>query len=516
MTNQTRNLFSLFSKLDYRDKDNSGKKKMIGILIAYLFSNTILSYNFHFIFDEKSYIILTFTSCLFMSAFIVLNDFENLFLANRSCDVLLSLPVKSSELFMSKFLSALLYILFFVVSSAVPQTIFFHLSDYNVIRTLQYTLTNIMFCFSVLCILVLFYTLILKHIPGKANLILNFIQIVFFVFIFYSTSLSSGRNKIPGEVLKKISITEDRFTGFLPQTFFSKAVYSEIYFFICLIIFFVLILILYFTVSGNYFLLLERSLSVKRNNRNAFTGFRLSNLNYFRGKYFLSGNYEIASYNLVKDQIANSRFLKLKYFPLSFMPLMIVIVGIVSGLPQLLFFNETAGSDSFFSTGYVLLSPSITLTLLMSSRLMISNTKIMDENTSGTEWIYDSLPIKEKGQVIKGANKFIYINYLLPVTVLIFFLLLIKADFLTVFLNILFISAAVYFINSVSLLFDRIYPFTLESTKFNSSSKFFEILLAMVLGIVLFLIQIFIFQNIIFVLVSVILLIILSYLINRN
>ena len=76
--NQIKTLFSLFSKLDYRDKNNSGKKKMAGIMIAYLFSNSILSYNFHFIFDEKSYVILTFTSCLFMSAFIVLNDFENL------------------------------------------------------------------------------------------------------------------------------------------------------------------------------------------------------------------------------------------------------------------------------------------------------------------------------------------------------------------------------------------------------------------------------------------------------
>ena len=246
------------------------------------------------------------------------------------------------------------------------------------------------------------------------------------------------------------------------------------------------------------------------------SGFKFTFLKNAAEKYLLSGNYEIASYNLAKNQIHNSRFLKLKYFPLAFMPLVLVIVGIVSGLPQLLFFNKMEEPNSFFNTAYMLLSPSITLTLLMSSRLLISNTKIMDENTAGTEWIYDSLPVKEKSAAIKGANKFIYINYLLPVVILIYIMLCFMADIVTVSLNIFFISASVYFINSVSLLFDRVYPFTLESTKFNSASKFIEIFIALIIGVALFLIQIFVFQNIIFVSVSVVSLLILSYLINKN
>ena len=262
--NQIKTLFSLFSKLDYRDKNNSGKKKMAGIMIAYLFSNSILSYNFHFIFDEKSYVILTFTSCLFMSAFIVLNDFENLFLANRSFEVLNTLPVRSKNLFISKFLSAVIYILFFTVCSAAPQTIFFYLFEHNLISAIQYAFTNLMFCFSVLSILILFYIVILKHFPGKANLMLNFIQIIFFIFIFYSTSLSSGRSIVPGMKPEKINIADKGFAAYLPQTFFSKAVYSEVYFIACLMIFISLILLLYYTVSGSYASLAENSLALDR------------------------------------------------------------------------------------------------------------------------------------------------------------------------------------------------------------------------------------------------------------
>ncbi len=516
MMNQIKILFSLFSKLDYRDKENSGKKKIIGIAIAYLFSNSILSYNFHYIFDEKSYVILTFTSCLFMSAFLVLNDFDNLFLANRSIDVLRSLPVESKALFISKFLSAVLFILFFVICAALPQTVVFYMFDHNLAGTIQYAFTNIMFCFSVLTILILFYITVLKYFPAKAHLILNLIQLIFFVFIFYSTSLSSGRSVKPGMILEKISIVNERFTGYLPQTFFSKAVYSDIYFLMCLIIFLSLIFLLYFTVSGNYALLVEKSLKLNRKKEYGLPVNRFSFLKKAAERYLLSDNYETASYNLVKNQIRNSRFLKLKYFPLAFMPLILVIVGMFSGLPKLLFFNKMSEPGSFFSTAFMLISPSVSLTLLMSSRLLISNTKIMDENTSGTEWIYESLPLKEKGSVIKGANKYVYINYLLPVVILIFVLLCFKADFITVLLNILFVSASVYFINSITLLFDGVYPFTLESTKFNSASKFLEILISMITGVVLFLIQIFVFQNIIFVIISVVLMLILSYLINRN
>ena len=80
----------------------------------------------------------------------------------------------------------------------------------------------------------------------------------------------------------------------------------------------------------------------------------------------------------------------------------------------------------------------------------------------------------------------------------------------------IFISSGIYLINSIILLFDKTYPFTLESTKFNSASKFFEVFFSMFLGLALFLIQIFVFQNIIFVIIAVMIFISISLLLNRN
>ncbi len=198
------------------------------------------------------------------------------------------------------------------------------------------------------------------------------------------------------------------------------------------------------------------------------------------------------------------------------MPLLFVIIGMISDSSKLLFYYIHSGADSFFRTAIVILSPTITFTLIMCSRLLISNTKILDESSVNTEWIYDSLPIKEKRFIIKGVNKFIYTAFIFPLIISIAILLSFKADFNVVLYNILYISSGIYFINSVSMLFDKTYPFTFESTKFSSASKFIEVFIAMILGMILFLIQIFVFQNIIFVIISVLIFTIISLLLNRN
>jgi len=114
------------------------------------------------------------------------------------------------------------------------------------------------------------------------------------------------------------------------------------------------------------------------------------------------------------------------------------------------------------------------------------------------------------------VNKFIYFNFLIPVFILVFLILLVRLDVLTVALNMIFIISGIIFINSIAGLFDKNFPFSLENTKHNSTSKFFEVLLTMVMGILVFIIQIFIFKNIYFILGLSAIFIILSALINRK
>lgn len=516
MSKDTKILFSLFQKLDYRDKENSTKKKLTGILISYLFANTVLSYNYFTAFDERSYVILALTSNLFLLALIVLTDFENLFLASRNIEVMKTLPVESSSVFKAKFLSAVIFLLFFILSSAIPQVIFFYFIDHNLFRILEFLAVDIMFGYFSVGILVLIYIFALKFFKEKATLILNFLQIFFFVFIFYSSTLASRVKSLPNEFHVKENLLNLSIVKYLPQTFFSNAVYDAVYFIACAGMAGGIFFLLFRLISGNYYDLADtvRALNTKR--RLSKPKFDLTFLKTFIDRYILSNNFERASFELVMNQFRNSKFLRVKYIPIIFMPLLFVIIGMISGSQNLLFFNINSSADSFFRTAIIVLSPTITFTLIMCTRLLISNTKILDESSVNTEWIYDSLPIKEKRYIIKGSNKYIYTAFIFPLIISITILLSFKADFTAVILNILFITSGIYFINSVSLLFDRTYPFTLESTKFSSASKFIEIFIAMILGIILFLIQIFVFQNIIFVIITILLFTTVSILLNRN
>lgn len=507
-------LFSLFQKLDYRDKENSGKKKLIAVLIAYVFSNTVLSYNFYLTFDERSFIILTLTSNLFLISLIVLNDFDSLFLASRSYELLNSLPVKSSKIFFVKFLSAILFLFLFILAASLPQIIIFSLINHSLLKTLAYTLTNLMFCYFSVSLLIFVYIFILNYFTGKSGIILNLVQITFFVFIFYSSTLSSKFNT---GSLQKASIAEYGAIKYFPQNFFSMSVYDPVYLLTCLVVTIVTVYCLPFFISKKYSSLLEKVKLLKsKKNVQQKKHFSFSGLNSFIHKYILTNNYERASYDLVMYQLSSSRLLKIKYLPMAVMPVLILLIGVFTDLPDLIFFKSSSSDSSFFKTAILVLSPSVTMTLLMSSRILISNTKILDENSQNTRWIFDTLPLGNAALMIKGSYKYIYINFLFPTMLLIFMILSLKAGITTALLNIFFISSGIYFINSVSMLFDKIYPFTLESNKFNSASKFIEIIFAMILGIILFLIQIFVFQNIIFVIVSVILFITVSILLNRN
>lgn len=509
-------LFSLFQKLDYRDKENSGKKKLTGILAAYLFSNTILSYNFYLTYDQKSFIILALTSNLFLLSIIVLTDFENLFLASGSSDLLKTLPVKTSVIYSSKFFSAFIFLLFFVMTASVPQVIFFYLTENNLLKTIMFFVTGILFSYFAIGTLVLFYCAAVKYLKSKAVLLISLIQVLFFIFVFYSSTLSSRNISTSNILFAKQNILDISAVRYLPQTFFSNAVYDIYFFIICLLVSLAVYLLLYKIISINYFSLLETVKELKNRNKNTTKGGLFDFISKFTERFILYNHYERASFNLAKYELSNSRFLRVKYLPVMLMPLLIAVIGLITNASSLLFFNLSANPAPLFKTVVPVISPSITFTLLMCSRLLISNTKILDSNTNDTKWIYDSLPIKEKKSVIKGASKFVYALFVFPVIICLVFLLSIKADFTAVVLNMSFISSAMYLIGSVTLTFDKIYPFTLESSKFNSASKFLEIFLSILIGIILFLIQNFVFQNIIFVVISIITFIIISILLNRN
>lgn len=523
MNSSIKTLFSLFQKTDYRDKENSARKKLTGILLSFLFANTVLSYNYYVSFDEKSFIVLAYTSNLFLLALIVLTDFENLILASRTSTYLETLPVKSSDIFKAKFYSALLYLLFIILSTAIPQLVFYYLISESIYKTVVFLLSDILFCYFASGSLILIYVIALRFFKKRATIVLNILQLCFFIFIFYSSTLSSKAVSRTGDSFVKMNILDNGIVNVLPQTIFASSTENILFFIGSMLMSAGVLYSVYYILAGNYSVINERvrDLSPGKNKfRKEKTGNETSQiyakLKHITDKFILSNNYETASFYLVKNMLQNSGFLIVKYMPLIVMPVIFVLIGILTDTPNLLFLKTDTMSNSIFNSPMLIISPSITFVLVMCSRLLISGTKILDENSTGTKWIYDSMPIREVRNVNKGVSKFIYTVVIFPVMITITVLLSFKANFAEVFYNMIFISSGIYFINSIMLLFDKTYPFTLESTKFSSASKFFEVFFSMFLGIFLFLIQIFVFQNIIFVIISVMIFTALSLLLNRN
>jgi hypothetical protein len=504
VNSNTKILINTFSKLDFRDKENSGKKKFIGIILSYLFANSVLSLNNFITFNKESFIFLSFSTGLFLLVFIVLGDFGNLFFTKKYHDVINSLPINDTEIFMSKFTSAFLYLKIYAIIIIVPQVVFFAFYETDFWEMFFFFKANYVSMFFVTGIILFLYTVGYKIFFKKSNLFLYFLQFIFFLYIIIVSSLASRIS------IEKSDIFSLGFVKFLPQYYFSLAVNNL---FVLLLLATVTILIYFayfFYLKKNYrkvsdiYCTYDVTVSMDKKKRSLFESY-----NKFICSKLIINNEEKASYLLTVNQFINSKSLKLKFIPLTFLP---VIVGVIALFTDTLTFNAFKGSENSISV----LTPSISFTFIMCIRLLISATKVEDEKSSGIGWIYSSLPIL-RNRGIQNANiKFVFVNFAFPVLAILFFLLSIKFPIVNLSVNLLFLLVAVYFINSVFLFFDRVYPYTVESTKYNSVSKLGEILFIMLIGIAIIVAQIFIFENVIFVIISILLFFVISFLLKQK
>lgn len=508
-SNTSKTLFSLFLKTDYRDKEKTAYKKLTGVFISYLFANAFIGWSNYMRFDEYSFVVLAFSINIFFITFVSLTEYADLLFSKRQMDIFASLPLKDTEVFNAKLKSATAYIGFFCVSLLIPQAVFVYFYSHDIIRTLLFAILCFAFTLSVLYLILLIQTAIIMIFKKQSGYLQYILQFIFIFFIIYTSSLSSKAS-----LESKGSIRDYDMVQYLPQNIFYLGMDSYIYFALSLLISLSVFLVFYFLLKVNYSKIYNLLTVQDKKVKKIRLGYSFKSLTEFINNHLLKNNVERASYNLMKYQFINSRTMKVKYIPTLFLPLIFAVIAVATNTPGFL----TLQSATFSKMVQVvpILGPTITMMIIMSSRLMITNTKISDENSAGTEWLYKSLPLKENVWVFNGVNKFIYINLIAPMIALVFLILLIKLDIKTVGINMLFIISCLFFINSLFSLFDKTFPFTLESSKFNSTSKFIEVLFTMMIGVAIFVGQIFIFQNIIFVVSVIAVMLIVSFLINRN
>jgi hypothetical protein len=497
-------LTKTFFTLDYRDKDNSGKKKFIGIILSYLFANFVLSINNFIAFDKDSFIFLSFSNGLFLLVFIALNDFGELLFVKRHREIISSLPVSNTALVSAKLISAFLFLAVYALIIIIPQVVLFSLYNTGFWEIVFFIKANFVSMFFVLGVIIFIYTVSYKLFAKKSNFILYFLQFVFFFYVITVSSLASR------QALGKSGILNFDFVYFLPQYYFSLSVHNPLLL-LGLFLLTLLVYMLYFSyfrknytkISSVIYGAIETSNS-RKNKFNIFAGY-----NNFISSYFVKNEEEKASYYLTLNQLRNSRTLKLKFIPLTFLPVVVGIIALFTDSYKFVSNNGEAGS-------ILILTPSVTFVVIMCFRLLVTATKIEDENSPGVGWIYSALPVGSIKRLQNANIKFVFVNFIIPVSVILFVILSFKFQVLHLLLNMLYLLSASFMINTIFLMTDKVFPYSLESTKYNSASKLGEILFIMLIGVAIFIAQIFIFENVIFVIIAVLLFYVISYLMKQK
>lgn len=505
---QFKKLLRLFLSLDFRDKEKGSRKKIIGIVLAYIFSNSFISMNNFNGFDEFSFAVLSFSVNIFFISFVVLNDFDSLFLLKNNFNNLSILPLKQKYFFGAKFVSASLMIFTFFACSSLSQLVFFYFYSHSILNVVLFFICSLLFNFTFMGLLLLLYAISLEKFTSKSNSIVYILQVVFFMFVMYSSTAASKAFK-----LGKSSILDIEFFRYLPQVFFAKGIYNPLLLPVLILIAGIVYFGVYKFMSVNFFSLHTKVITTEKKKK-IKRKFNFDFWQDFVHKHILRNNIQSASYDLLGSSLRNSKFLRTKYFPIMLFPVIFSLLGVIVG-PDFLLLNGSKISSSIGSS-FLLLSPTITFMTIISVRMMYSNSRISDEGSPGSEMIFNVLPIDNTHHLNLGIVKFIYANFYFPLLLLMTALLLVRIDIVTILVNLAYLTSAIYLLNTIFLTFDKRLPFSLESSKFNSASKFGEVLFNMILGLIIFIIQIFVFQNVIFVIGAVIIFLGISFLINRN
>lgn len=500
-------LTRLFLKLDYRDKNKGTLTKLFGISFAYIISSTFISLDYYRSYDLLSFMTLGLTLKMFFIGFAVLGDFSNLLFSKHYSEILETYPFGSSELVYSKIASTFIYLIYFGILMLIPQSVFVYFSSNDIYIVIKFFINGIFFDIFILSVFILLYSIAINHIAEKSSVLLFIFQISFIALIMYL----SGRTGVSGI---KNSIFDNPIYNYLPQSVFSKAVFDLNSFLtgFGVTIFFAMINYIY--LSKNYYSIFSKLLDIKSGKQK---------VNYFKPvialyekftSWFLKNDIERAFFGLMKNMFVKSKTVKLKMIPMLFIPLVIIAVGIINNKPGgLLVESNDFGFISSFAVN--ILSPGITITYIMSIRLLISNIKIADETLSDVRWIYETLPMESSRASFNGAVKFIYLNFILPLTALSIFVLSFRISIIDLIINYIFIFSVGNLFNLFLRKFDCDYPFSVENTKMNSTGRVLEVFFTVIVGVIIFGMQIFIFKNVVYILISLIVIFGATFVINN-
>ena len=497
-------LTKLFLNLDLRNSGDSGFKKLIGLIITYLFVNSLMSFSSFKQFDKNVFVFMALTVNLFLIGFLVISDYPNLFFTNKYSDVLKSFPINEKNIFVSKITSAFVYLSVYPFVMILPPSVFIYFYDHSIADSLLFAFISFVFSYFVISLVFLLNSLVVIKSKGKSKLLIFVFQILFISFVFIV-------NKYSGLHAVNVNFLTLNFVKYFPQYYLLLVFNNSIYILPYLLLTAGLLFFNYIFFKNNYYKLSE---IINSSGKNTNPGKRkLFSLNLsFAEKILLKNNVEKSSFYLTKNLFQANSILKFRLIPVFLLPLIATAISVFSDVNEMLIIS---GMDKLSAYEIYVLSPSITITLIMVSRLVYSNTKISLGEDDSIQSLYSVLPIGNKYNFMKGVSKFVNLYLMLPVSIICLGLVLIRFQNYDVFVNFIYLYAFISLVNTLSMRYDKIYPFTVQSTKYNNSTKYIQLFGAILLGIGFIVSQIFLFKNIIFIITAIFVILGLKVLLNK-
>lgn len=442
---------------------------------------------------------------LFMMVSIMISDFSAVLLDVKEKNILLPRPIDSKTFNAAKTTHICIYLTGLSLSlNMIPLII--GTVKYGVLFFVIFIIENILSVLIVIAITALLYTLVLKFFDGeKLKDIINYFQILL-AFIF------ALGYQLVGRVFNITNIRSDYvpeiWHALLPSMWFAApfGILIDgnkepflIFLFVLAIIGPIILMALYIKRVLPYF---EKNLQ-KLNDNGGAVSLKCEKKKEFIAALVCRGNIEKSMFKFTQNMIATERNLKLKVYP---------SIAIALFMPVIFMFidREKSFTDNI-QTGYggkIHLIIYISIFLLCFCTAFVNNS----DNYKGA-FIYKVLPIENPGAILKGAVKGTIFKLIIPVYILeaLVFLILkgpsIIIDLITMFL-VLLISSLVYF--KVS---NKAMPFSVKFATADSGKLIWPgIITAMLLGI-LILIHLFIRNNMIFVGIYALVLIIVNIII---
>jgi len=482
-------LIKIFLKLDFRNKKDSGKGRIVSMIITYLLTNSLLMISFFLNSSQERFILLSLSVNFFLVSFILLSEYPGLFFSKKHSEILFPLPLKDEELFISKAVSGMIYLSVFPFTLALPQTVYFYFYEKDLFGSLYFFTVCMLFSYFTLGVIFLLNSLFLSFTKGKSKLPLITFQVFFVSFVLYiNRLLNTGQDNLFSKQFE--------FITYLPQYFLLISFGNKTYFVIAAAGT-ILIYVFAFLIFRNKYNVLSGIINAADNTSSRKISSALFNA-FLIGteELFIRNRTEKASFYLLKNMFRNSTALKLRTTMLFFLPLITLGVGLILNIPDMIYIHEN-GNELF------LVSPSVSVVILMSLKLIISGFKTPANMDTDIEWIYDSIPIADKILFRRGCIKFTIMYYLIPVSMISGILLLIKIPADDTVLNILYLISFSLIFTEVIIRFDKSLQFTEKHPKFGAATKYIDVISVLLSGTVFFVSQIIIFKNVIFTISAV-------------